>query len=317
MQELINKMLSVKVSKIQQIKRSELYRYTELADLPSYAINMPILVDADSRVWRASYVEYGMRTKEQALDSFNRSLWYIKQYVVRAHVGGADAMNALSTEEFNDLMGKVNLVLFMGSDRSFRHKHYKRYKLNRALNTTDSAAAATTKLAEDYMDYISKNCGEQVIRVSGLEADDAIGIMSDLHDNKVIIWSPDKDLSTIPGIRAHDEQGVLTVRKVTPMQAQLNKFLQYLIGDQSDGYTGIPGLFSKEAFAYMNVLEQSGKILSDEEMTALVIGLYKRIMGESIEEYAKRTISMASILRQSNVTDTHIKTVSGEVIALD
>lgn len=316
MQELINKMLSVDLDSITNKKRSELARYTELSDLPKNAIDMPILVDADSRVWRASYLKDGVRTKEQALETFQRSLMYIRLAVVKSHVGGTANLNALNAQVKQEMLERVNLILFFGAEGNFRKDNFKRYKLNRSINGSEDSRSATAKVADEYTDYICARCSEQIVRIPMLEADDCIGIMSDLYDNNAIIWSPDKDLSTIPGIRAHDEQGVLTVRKVTPMQAQLNRFLQYMVGDTSDGYTGIPGVFSKEVYAYMSVLEQHGKLLTDSEMTELVVGLYKNIMGNSIEEYARKTINVASILRQHNVTETSITTVAGDVIAL-
>jgi 5'-3' exonuclease len=76
--------------------------------------------------------------------------------------------------------------------------------------------------------------------VDGLEADDILGVLATRPSfAEAIIVSPDKDLLTIPGrhFSPLKDEGVSIV---TEDQADWRWMLQTLMGDTSDGYTGIP-----------------------------------------------------------------------------
>jgi 5'-3' exonuclease len=83
--------------------------------------------------------------------------------------------------------------------------------------------------------------------VDGLEADDLLGILAGRRGfEEAIIVSPDKDLLTIPGRHLNpfkDDPIVVT----TEAQADYRWMLQTLMGDTSDGYSGIPKVGVKKA----------------------------------------------------------------------
>jgi DNA polymerase-1 len=87
---------------------------------------------------------------------------------------------------------------------------------------------------------------------SRLEADDVIGILATrpayLRENYPLIWSPDKDLKTIPGIHVHSGKEVV----ITPEEAWAFFLSQAIAGDSSDGVPGAPGFGEKTANEYLD-----------------------------------------------------------------
>ena len=79
-----------------------------------------------------------------------------------------------------------------------------------------------------------------------LEADDAIGIdATRFADPENIVVSPDKDMKQIPG-RLYNMDEMFTI---TPEQGEQWHYIQTLAGDQTDGYSGVPGIGIKRAVA--------------------------------------------------------------------
>jgi DNA polymerase-1 len=77
-----------------------------------------------------------------------------------------------------------------------------------------------------------------------LEADDAMGIYATLHADTVIC-SPDKDMRQIPG-KLYDLD---EVKEITLDEGVQWHYIQTLAGDQTDGYSGVPGIGVKRAIA--------------------------------------------------------------------
>ena len=75
-----------------------------------------------------------------------------------------------------------------------------------------------------------------VIVMPQLEADDAMGIYAKLTGN--IIVSPDKDMRQIPG-KLYNLEDTITI---TPEEGAKWHLIQTLAGDQTDGYSGVPGI---------------------------------------------------------------------------
>jgi 5'-3' exonuclease len=84
-----------------------------------------------------------------------------------------------------------------------------------------------------------------------LEADDAMGIYATKEQGH-IICSPDKDMRQIPGQLYDLTQGVV---EITPEMGDRWHLIQTMAGDQTDGYSGVPGIGIKRAAA---LLEQHG-----------------------------------------------------------
>jgi DNA polymerase-1 len=79
-----------------------------------------------------------------------------------------------------------------------------------------------------------------------LEADDALGIYA-TKESGHIICSPDKDMRQIPGDLYDLSDGVITITKE---EGERWHYVQTLAGDQTDGYSGVPGFGIKRAIAF-------------------------------------------------------------------
>ena len=90
-----------------------------------------------------------------------------------------------------------------------------------------------------------------VIIMPTLEADDALGIYATKEEGH-IICSPDKDMRQIPGELYNFTDGV---EYITKEEGDRWHLIQTMAGDQTDGYSGVPGIGIKRADA---LLEQHG-----------------------------------------------------------
>ena len=135
------------------------------------------------------------------------------------------------------------------------------------------------------------NCLEQ----EGLEADDLIGIevTSGKHDN-FILCSPDKDMQQF-ACRIWNGKEEFTQ---TPENAELKRWHQSLAGDQTDGYSGAPGIGPKKADAILGKVKD-GRYYEAVRDTFIEVGL--------TEEDAIRNIRLATILT-ADQWDTNTKT---------
>ena len=135
------------------------------------------------------------------------------------------------------------------------------------------------------------HCVEQ----EGLEADDLIGIevTSGKHDS-FILCSPDKDMQQF-ACRIWNGKEEFTQ---TPENAELKRWHQSLAGDQTDGYSGAPGIGPKKADAILGKVKD-GKYYEAVRDTFIEVGL--------TEEDAIRNIRLATILTAAQ-WDTNTKT---------
>ena len=118
-----------------------------------------------------------------------------------------------------------------------------------------------------------------------LEADDAMGIYATQHPGNIIV-SPDKDMKQIPG-KLYNLEDTITI---TPKEGAKWHLIQTLAGDQTDGYSGVPGigvkraetLFNKEGYSWSTVVKAfTDKGLTEED--ALLNARLARIL--TIEDY--------------------------------
>ena len=148
------------------------------------------------------------------------------------------------------------LILFFSDSKNFRKKIYPDYKGHRNRKKPCGYRKVITQLAERY----------EVIKLPTLEADDAMGIYATAHiDN--IICSPDKDMRQIPG-KLFDMKELTTI---DPIEGAKWHLIQTLAGDQTDGYSGVPGIGIKRAVA---LFEEHGytwktvvKAFEDKDLT--------------------------------------------------
>jgi len=131
-------------------------------------------------------------------------------------------------------------ILFFSDSVNFRKSIYADYKGHRNRKKPCGYRRVIEALKEDY----------EVIKMPTLEADDAMGIYATLHTDNVIV-SPDKDMRQIPG-KLYD---LNEVTEIDPEEGRRWHLIQSLAGDQTDGYSGVPGIGVKRA---ITLFEQDG-----------------------------------------------------------
>lgn len=128
-------------------------------------------------------------------------------------------------------------------------------------------------------DYLFQHWGGKM--KDKLEADDVLGLYG-TADMDIVIWSPDKDLLTVPS--KHFINGEIVT--ITQEEADKNFYIQALAGDMTDGYSGCPKVGKKTA----------EKILAEPPYWEKVVTAYEKA-GLS-EEVALENARLARILRQ-------------------
>ena len=167
------------------------------------------------------------------------------------------------------------LVLFFTSPNNFRKKILPEYKGHRQRKKPCGFKRVIQELKKNY----------RVILKDTLEADDSIGIYATKYPGNIIV-SPDKDMRQIPGKLYNLE----TTQDITAEEGAQWHYIQTLAGDQTDGYSGVPGigvkraetLFNKEGYSWATVV----KAFTDKGLTeddALLNARLARIL--TIEDY--------------------------------
>ena len=140
----------------------------------------------------------------------------------------------LSKIKNNFIWDIPQMVLFFSDSKNFRKKIYPDYKGHRNRKKPCGYRRVITELSNQY----------EVIRLPELEADDAMGIYATANPGNIIV-SPDKDMRQIPG-RLYNLDEVIDI---TPEEGMKWHYIQTLAGDQTDGYSGVPGIGIKRAVA--------------------------------------------------------------------
>ncbi len=186
---------------------------------------MSLLIDADYIVYKCC------AAAETEID------WGDDVIVVSSRF--SEAYDKVQRELFNiatDLGCFDDSILFFTDSINFRKRVDPAYKGHRNRKKPCGYRRVINKLKEDY----------QVIVMPELEADDALGIYATKEQGH-IICSPDKDMRQIPGDLYDLSTGVITITKEEGDRWHL---IQALAGDQTDGYSGVPGFGIKRAIAF-------------------------------------------------------------------
>jgi len=172
------------------------------------------------------------------------------------------------------------MVLFFSDSKNFRKKIYPDYKGHRNRKKPCGYRRVISALSDLY----------EVIRIPELEADDAMGIYATEHPGNVIV-SPDKDMRQIPG-RLYNMNESFTI---TPEEGYQWHLIQTMAGDQTDGYSGCPGIGIKRAVALFDehgyTWDTVVKAFTDKDMTeedALINARLAKIL--TTNEYDGRVI---------------------------
>ncbi len=172
------------------------------------------------------------------------------------------------SEAYNNVLRELNkiknefiwdtpeLILFFSDSKNFRKKIFGAYKGHRNRKKPCGYRRVINELSKDH----------EVIKLPELEADDAMGIYATERPGNIIV-SPDKDMRQIPG-RLYNMDEMTTV---TPTEGAKWHLIQTLAGDQTDGYSGVPGIGIKRA---VTLFEEHGynwqtviKAFKDKELT--------------------------------------------------
>jgi 5'-3' exonuclease len=151
----------------------------------------------------------------------------------------SEAYNMVERELFKiatDLGCFDDSILFFTDSINFRKRVDPAYKGHRNRKKPCGYRRVINKLKEEY----------NVVVMPELEADDALGIYATKEQGH-IICSPDKDMRQIPGDLYDLSDGVITITKE---EGERWHYVQTLAGDQTDGYSGVPGFGVKRAEAF-------------------------------------------------------------------
>ena len=125
-----------------------------------------------------------------------------------------------------------DIILFFSSPDNFRKKIQGDYKGHRNRKKPCAYKRVINKLKTEF----------EVITMPTLEADDAMGIYATKYPGNIIV-SPDKDMRQIPGMLYNLEESTL----INPEEGAKWHLVQSAAGDNTDGYSGIPGIGIKRA----------------------------------------------------------------------
>jgi DNA polymerase-1 len=125
-----------------------------------------------------------------------------------------------------------DIILFFSSPDNFRKKIQGDYKGHRNRKKPCAYKRVINKLKTEF----------EVITMPTLEADDAMGIYATKYPGNIIV-SPDKDMRQIPGMLYNFEESTL----INPEEGAKWHLVQSAAGDNTDGYSGIPGIGIKRA----------------------------------------------------------------------
>ena len=225
---------------------------------------MKLLIDADFIVYKCC------AACETEIDYGEDVIFVTSNY--------SEAYNAVKREISNiqAVFGSfASPTLFFSDSKNFRKKISPEYKGHRNRKKPCGYKRVIRNLKIEY----------EVIIMPQLEADDAMGIFATQFEGNIIV-SPDKDMRQIPGKLYNLEDTTM----ITPEEGAKWHLIQTLAGDQTDGYSGVPGigvkrattLFDKDGYSWATVVKAfEDKGLTEED--ALLNARLARIL--TVEDY--------------------------------
>ncbi len=207
---------------------------------------MKLLIDADFIVYKSC------AACENEADYGNDVIVVTSKFSDAYH----QVTKALSNIRNNFLWDLPEPILFFSDSRNFRKKIYPDYKGHRNRKKPCGYRRVINALADEY----------EVITYPELEADDGMGIYATANPGNIVV-SPDKDLRQIPGRLYNMDETMM----ITPVEGAKWHLIQTLAGDQTDGYSGVPGigikravsLFDEHGYSWKTVV----KAFQDKDLT--------------------------------------------------
>ncbi len=195
----------------------------------------------------------------------------------------------------NKLGGFSDTILFFSDSVNFRKKIMPEYKGHRNRKKPCGYKRVINALKKEY----------KVIIKPGLEADDGMGIYATKYPGNIIA-APDKDMRQIPG-KLYNFDETFTI---PPIDGAKWHLIQSVSGDQTDGYSGVPGigvkraeaLFNEKGYSWKTVLGAfKDKGLSEEE--ALMNARLARILTADDYDFDKKEPKLWSPLADYRIDD--------------
>lgn len=183
---------------------------------------LKVLIDADMFVFRAC------ASCEREID-WGNNIWTLHVDFEEAKNKFLDLVEEAIDKGLNKMKysGGFNVICCFSSDTNFRKKILPTYKANREGKRKPVAYKAL-------VNWVKKNYKTK--EIAGLEADDCLGILATKDTTPSIIISGDKDMKCIPGYHydfLRDE-----FSDVSEKEATYHFYMQTLMGDITDGYSG-------------------------------------------------------------------------------
>lgn len=161
-----------------------------------------------------------------------------------------DLINAIDCRfetwtDIPDLEGR-DTIACLSSGPHFRRFLWPSYKATRTQ--------AKPPMLEDAKDYIRDSY--YYAAMEGLEADDVMGILATAPGNEnSIIVTIDKDLLQIPGSLCNPQTAKF--HQITESDGHYMMCYQWLVGDSSDNYPGLPGIGPVKAKKFLASVRES------------------------------------------------------------
>ncbi len=200
--------------------------------------------------------------------------------------------------ELKEKSGIDRVVMCLSGSANFRKDVDPTYKANRKDVRKPIAFAPLKEfLQKEYPSHMT----------NGIEADDYMGITATSNPDRFVIWTEDKDLKGVPCTLFKLDEGFI---EVTEHDANYWFMIQTLTGDQTDGYSGCPGVGIKTAEKILQKAIDEGTPWADEE--ALMKLYWKHVVMAYIkaglnEEVAIQQARLARILRGDEYVTGKVK----------
>lgn len=178
-----------------------------------------LLIDGDIVLYQyASTVEHEVNWDEDVW-----SLW--------ADAGEAKQLILQYLDNLVEVTGADDFIFCLSDKDNFRKDIEPTYKANRK-------GKRKPVCYKGLLDWVQEEF--QTEKWSTLEADDVMGILatSDMIEGEKVIVSEDKDMKTIPCLLWRSGE----MLEISEKEADYNHLYQTLIGDTTDGYTGLRGV---------------------------------------------------------------------------
>lgn len=232
-----------------------------------------ILIDADVLAFEASIIaQEGIQWEEE--------LW-----TVHADMAVAKERVIGRIEQFKDLLKADEVVLALSDRANFRRKLFPDYKANRRK-------AVLPIILKPMKEWMIKELDAQLW--ANIEADDILSILATERPNRLdkrVIVSIDKDFKGVPGI--FYDYNKEEYHEPTEQEADNFHLLQTLMGDSTDGFSGVKRVgpvaaqkwLDEHGYTWESVValyEKKGQTEQDALMNAWMARLLRK------EEYNKK-----------------------------